>query len=167
MLAHVQICNIILQLLLFGLLLYKLSDLMRSYGVPWLKDEMVAESRSHLQLIEKDRYLNASQKKITQQIEEQKHLFATLEKNASAVEHFIFEKRARERLEFDAIAEKIMRKRLIQEQNNHLTKQCEEVFTIALQQTRNELRTHFIEKHDSKHLDVVINYLPQLHPHKD
>jgi hypothetical protein len=48
-----------------------------------------------------------------------------------------------------------------------MMKQYEEVFETALQQARNELQIHFIEKHDSQHLDSVINHLPKLHLRKD
>lgn len=167
MFAHAQICDIILPLLLFGLVLYKLFDLARSHIAPWLRGEVEAENRSHLQLIEKDRFLNTSQKKIETLIEGQKRLFTTLEKNATAVQQFIIEKRDREEQELNAINEKLTVKRATQELNIKVVKQCEEVFAIALCQAHDELREHFITRHGSEHLDEVIAHLPKLHPAKD
>lgn len=167
MYAHAQIFDIIIQLLLFGLLLYKLYDLAYAYARPWLIDELNAEKRKHLELIERDRLLTTIHKKTEAQLEAQRQLFLTLEANAANVERFIIEQQAKNEAAFAATAEKIRTKRMIQEKNNRLAKECEEIFAQALQQAHDELQHHFVHQHDSEHLNVVINLLPRLHSAKD
>lgn len=163
--VHAQICNVILQLLLFGLILYKTFDLARAYIFPWLREEMRSEDRTHFELIEKDRYLNTAQKNVMHQIEDQKRFFDILEKNAQAVEHALFEKRAQQRLEQEAINKKITLKRTQQMTNIELAKQLDTTFEQALSLAHSDLLHHFVEKHDAHHLDKIIDALPQKQHH--
>ena len=72
---------IIFRLVLFGLLVYKVTQLVKSHVIPLLKEELDLERKQQTELFEKEKLLICTQHRLENQISSQKKTFVALDKS--------------------------------------------------------------------------------------
>lgn len=88
-----DVFTIIFRFTLFGLLAYKVKQMICSYGIPYLQQEVEAERKQNMELLEKEKLLTSTQHRLENQMSQQSRALAGLEKkvqqwnNVLAVDH--------------------------------------------------------------------------------
>ncbi|KKQ48454.1 MAG: hypothetical protein US69_C0022G0008 [candidate division TM6 bacterium GW2011_GWF2_38_10] len=72
--------TIIFRFVLFGLLAYKVKQMICSYGIPYLQQEVESERKQHMELLEKEKLLTSTQHRLENQMSQQSRTLVGLEK---------------------------------------------------------------------------------------
>ena len=73
--------DFLFKLSIFALLIYKVSDIVKTVLWPFLNEQLILEKKSQNELINKEKLLFSSQQRIKNQILSQKQMFILLERN--------------------------------------------------------------------------------------
>ncbi|KKQ32620.1 MAG: hypothetical protein US49_C0006G0071 [candidate division TM6 bacterium GW2011_GWF2_37_49] len=146
MLFEITFIEVLFKLTIFSLLLIKILQLFKSYGVPYLFDEIKREKAVRTELIEKENLVKSTQNKIENQIRNQNKLFLDLEKNVQKWHAYL-------RQEEDVITKKladakikIERKRNIQRNNYVITTIYSVAMPKAIKLAQKELESNYLNQ---------------------
>lgn len=87
-----NLLSIAFRLSLFGLFIYKTIELIRQYVLPFLYKRVLEIKNEHMELIEKEKYVKSTLKRMQQQVSYQKKMFSVLEKKVESW-HRLMQKR--------------------------------------------------------------------------
>src|SRR3990172_11302629 len=73
--------DFLFKLSIFALLIYKVSDIVKTVLCPFINEQLILEKKSQNELINKEKLLFSSQQRIKNQILSQKQMFILLERN--------------------------------------------------------------------------------------
>lgn len=159
--TEIIILEIIFRLCIFGLLAYKLSQLIRSYFLPFLKDQVTQEINQRTELIEKEKLLISTRHRIENQLYKQKQTFTLLEKNVQVWHGMHLEYNLNREKDGRNIVEKIQEKRNIQRKNIILSSNLNLSLPQALEQANAELTERYQTDAGKALLKKIIDTLPQ------
>lgn len=147
---------IVFKFVLFGLLLYKVISLVKSYVVPLLREDLSLEQKQQIELVEREKLLICTQHRLENQISSQKKTFAVLGKNAQMWQaSLLAQKEENERLSRQVNAH-LENKRKIQQQYLALAKDGEKVIPRACEQAVADLTKNFYGDEGAKELSSFI-----------
>lgn len=151
--------TIIFRFTIFGLLAYKVTQLINTYAIPFLKEVLSTEHKNQTELFEKEKLLVSTQHRLETQISSQKKSFSFLEKNASLWQaHLLNLKNEAERTT-KLVALHLEDKRKIQQEYLALAKNVAEIIPIACEQATLELAKSYDGENGKKQLHTFINNL--------
>lgn len=161
--TEINSLELIFRLCIFGLFAYKLGQLIRSYFLPFLHEQITQEINQRTELIEKEKLLISTRHRIENQLYKQKQTFTLLEKNVQVWHSTHLEQNlAQEKTNRETI-EKIQEKRTAQRKNIILANNLDLSLPIAAQQARIELTQRYQKDAGKTLLKNIIDTLP-LHP---
>lgn len=155
MFSEITFMDVLFKFTIFSLLLIKVLQLFKNYGIPYLFDEIKREKTIRTELIEKENFVKSTQNKIENQIRIQSKLFIDLEKNVQKwhahlrqEEEFVAKKMGDAKI-------KIERKRNIQRNNYIITT----AYSIAMPQAINLAQKELISNYSNSDGKLAFNKL--------
>jgi hypothetical protein len=155
----IEALTIVFRFTLFGLLIYKITQLTKTHVVPFLKEELKTEAKSQTELLGKEKLFISTQHRLENQIIQQKKKFASLEKNALQwQQHLLNIKEKNERTEKLIIAN-TNDKRKIQQQHFTRAKNSDTLIPLICDQVAQELFADYSGNQGKMQLNALIKKL--------
>lgn len=124
---------------LFILLCQKLFSLIKTYAIPFLENQLRALKKEQAELLDKEKLVTTTLNKVDNQRKQQEKMFVLLEKKVqiwhAQLSHHIQQQQRSAR----EVAEKIAKKRSLQEKNFTSTKTTQQVLPEIIENVRQEL----------------------------
>jgi len=117
-----DILSIVFQFTLFGLLVYKITGLVRQYLIPFLAQQIQVLKNRQLELVEKEKLVKSTLKRVQRQINHQKRMFILLEKKVSVWHQSMQKQVAQSDRECKIIEAALVQRRCLQGKNLKISK---------------------------------------------
>lgn len=155
----IDVLNILFRFTLFGLLAYKILQLVKTYVIPFLKEELNIEHKQRTELLEKEKLLNSTQHRLENQISHQKKTFALLEKSALLWQAHLVKQKGINEHELTIIASDILEKRKRQQTQLARAKDGTLVIPQAYEQAGNEFMIAYQGAYGAQQLNQFITQI--------
>lgn len=159
--TNIGFWDVVFKLTLFSLISYKLYDLIKTYLVPFLIQQITQEKRQQTELLEKEKLLTSTQQRFKNQIYNQKQMFILLEKNVHEWHKAQQNENLNQEHENALIVEKTKTKRISQKDNLVLLNNIQLSMPSAMEQAIEELKSKYSSQAGKELLEKVIKQLPQ------
>jgi hypothetical protein len=150
MLSSEFLIEILFRFTIFSLLLVKIVQLLRSFLIPYLFDEIKKEKAIRTELIEKENFVKSTQNKIENQIKSQNKLLTDLEKNVQRWHASLRRDEEQVGKKFLDIKEKMERKKSILRKNYILATTYSIAITQASELAQQELESFYSNPSNGK-----------------
>ncbi len=157
----IDVLMIIFRLMLFGLLIYKVMQLINAYAIPFLKEELDLEHKQQTELLEKEKLLISTQHRLENQINQQKKTFTLLDKNVLCWQTHLLKQKEESEHNAQLIRITVEQKRkmqyhyLVRAKNSHI------VVPAACEQAAAELQQNLTGDTGAQQLQSLIDKLVQ------
>jgi hypothetical protein len=148
--------TIIFRFTLFGLLAYKVAQLIKIYAIPFLKEELNLEHKQQIELLEKEKLLLSTQHRLENQINHQKKTFTFLEKKALLWQSHLLKIKENNEQAAKHIATQLEGKRITQQKYVALAKDVAMVIPQVYQQVAGELAQNYAGENGKQQLSNFI-----------
>lgn len=156
----INFLEIVFRVCLFSLLAYKLAELAKIHLIPLLSHQLFLERKEQSELLDKEKLLISTRKKIEHNIYLQKQMLTLLEKNVQVWHKSLADNHTQAEIENDALIQKTVQKRMWQQQNMLLAMQLSQSMPIALAQAEQILSEQSKTEAGNTFLKSIINQLP-------
>lgn len=151
---------IVFKLVIFGLLVYKVTQLVRAYVIPLLREELDLEHKQQTELFEREKLLICTQHRLENQINSQKKTFAVLDKNVQIWQSCLLAQKEENERNAKRTFVQLEDKRKIQQHYLALAKDSDAIIPTTCQQAAAELIKEFKgNEHGAQQLRLFINSL--------
>jgi|GEM_PF-2032673 hypothetical protein len=151
--------HILFRFTLFFLLAYKLYELLTRYVLPYFYKELKKEKDTHTEILEKEKLLSSTHRKLEDQISQQKRTFIILEKNVKNWHNFLFQQAASYENALQQQAQQIIQKRATQQIFYTESKIAHKIIPNVISQVQKTLFNNCYSPEGKKFLSNVINHL--------
>jgi hypothetical protein len=160
--------EIFFRISIFSMLAYKLYGLIKTQLVPLLAEQISSEKKEQMELLEKDKLLSSTQKRMNNQIYNQKQMFTLLERNVQVWHAAKLEENVVCEEENQLIIQQVEQKRRVQYENVALSYAVTASIPNALQQAAKELTKRYCAEEGKALLRRAIEDLGtrENHPYK-
>ena len=134
---------IVFRLVLFGLLAYKITQLVKSHLIPLLKEELDLEHKQQTELFEKEKLLICTQHRLENQISSQKKTFISLDKSVHLWQSRLLQQKDENEHAAKQMLVNLDEKRKIQQQYLALAKDSVAIIPATCEQAAAELIKKF------------------------
>lgn len=155
----IDVLTIIFRFTLFGLLAYKIVQIIKSQVIPFLKEELNIEHKQRTELLEKEKLLVSTQHRLENQISHQKKTFTVLEKSIHLWQEYLVKQKEHNELETKNVAAHVTEKRKIQQKHLVLAKDGAYIIPQACEQVNNEFITLYQGEYGKKNLNLFITQM--------
>ncbi len=133
--------NLVFGLVVFALFIYKVVDLIRSKGIPFLASKIQEHNDAQTEILEREELLAATRKKIEKKVLDQKRQFIALENNMQVLQDYALMQQELKRKEQEDLLVLLKQRR---EQQAMHRRQCQALLAAiphVFVQAENKLRT--------------------------
>lgn len=117
MVADISLLEVIFRVLIFAVLVGNLIYLSRTYGIPMLYQQIISKKNDRTEILEKDRLLTSTQRRLDAQIQQQKKMFVLLEQNMQVWRRAMSDELSAKNREVACLQTALHKKRELQEKN--------------------------------------------------
>ncbi len=132
--------SIVFHLTLFAIFSFKLWGLIKEHLFPYLSKEKREQKKQQVEILERDKLLTSTVKRIDNQVKHQKKMFVLLEKKVQRWHQFKCDSNADVEKEDKKLIAKNKKKRMMQERFLQESKLAASVMPLAFQNARDELK---------------------------
>lgn len=158
--TDITFLEIAFRICIFGLLAYKVYDLIQKYLIPFFGEQITLEQNQRTELIEKEKLLISTRHRIENQIYTQKQMFTLLEKNIQVWHETYVKNNICQENEANIVIKKNEEKRVLQKKNIILAKTLECTLPDAFAQARDALIMRYQKNDDRENIKKIIDNLP-------
>lgn len=147
------------ELFLFGLFVYKIYDLSLAYLIPNLRQKLAEEKNTQNEVLEKEKLLISTHRRLENQITQQERMFIVLEKKVQIWQEAEQKKFASLRRDEASRLELLKIKRIKQQENSTNAKIAQLVVKDAVNAARKNFKQRFNQTDGKQHLCSLVKEL--------
>lgn len=151
--------DVLFRCAIFSLFSYKCFQLLKAHLVPWLRSAVKQDRNALTELIEKDKLITISRRKLESQIHHQKQLFTVLEHNIKRWHHDLYLAKQQTEDSRARVIAKYNAKLATQQENLFITQALAAALPQALQNAEQQLLLSYARSDGQANFDRFISDL--------